>query len=254
MKSSIATLSGEGIDSNLLDLASLVGREVVLYSEQYPGKPLSTRVIMVNNKSMAIDRGKSSGLINELIDSQKVVLQFEYRGELVSVDATLNRSPNGKCTLSIAERVIPLTRRRFDRFPIELSTKLAAFNVKTFDPQNMGKLRWLETRTINFSCGGLLVGMSSQIKRRTYFLLNVDTAELEIPKFMIGEVRHSFQVDHGGYRIGMEFVVNEKKARHFSQFTIQSLPESFFEYTISQRAGIKKQLAAGMPIQRVSNL
>ncbi len=248
--SSSATSPSEGIDAHLFDLASLVGREIVLYSEQYPGKPLSTRVIMVNNSSMAIDRGKSSGLIDELINNQKIVLQFEYRGELVSVNAILNRSANGQCTLSIADKIIPLTRRRFDRFPMELSTRLAVFNIKTFDPHKIGKLRWLETRTINISCGGLLLEMSSQIRRKTYFLLNIELKDIYFPKFIIAEVRHGLQSDEGGYRIGMEFVVNEKKARHFSQFIIQSLPESFFEYTISQRSGIKKSLSAGMPKNR----
>ena len=242
-------MNDKTIEAKLLDLASMVGREIVIYCDQYPGKPLSTRVIMANNYSMAVDRGKSSGLIDELVNDQRVIMQFDYRGELVSVDAQLNRSPGGQCTLTLADKVVPLTRRRFRRYPIERLTRLAVFNAKTFDHHNLSRLRWIETKSLNISCGGMLLGMSSQIRSKTYFLLNIEMNSPEFPKFVIGQVRHSIHGEDGRYHTGIEFIVSEKKARHFSQFTIKELPEAFFEYTIPQRINVSKQLAAWKPGQ-----
>ncbi|MFQ5454383.1 MAG: hypothetical protein ACE5D6_09390 [Candidatus Zixiibacteriota bacterium] len=57
---------GDVIDSFQMDLSLLVGREVIIFSEQFQGKPLKTKVILVNDKIMSLDRSGSNGLIDDL--------------------------------------------------------------------------------------------------------------------------------------------------------------------------------------------
>ena len=234
--------SGTGIDSQHFDFSTLVGREIVLFTEQFPGKRLTSRVIMVNQSVISIDRSKSSGLIDDLVNNQKVVVQFDYRGEIVSVQATMKRSSSGKCNLMLGDRIVPLVRRRFKRYELARQVKLAVVNPATFQPDGLARLRWLETDTINVSCGGVLLSLDSVLRDETYLFLNVAMQEFQLPQMMVAQVRHSHQNDGGHFHVGLEFIISEQKQNHFNHNVLKSLPAAVLDYSAGQRARVNELL------------
>ena len=235
-------VSGTGIDSDQLDFSSLVGREIVLFTEQFPGKRLTSRVIMVNRSSIAIDRSKSSGLIDDLVNNQKLVVQFDYRGEVVSVQATMKRSSSGKCNLVLSDTIVPLVRRKFRRYDLSLQVKLAVVHPATFQADSLGRLRWMETDTINISCGGILLNLDSVLRDEAYLFLHVAMQEFLLPHMLVAQVRHSFQKEGGRYNVGLEFIISEQKQNHFNHNVLRSMPATVLEYSAGQRARVNEML------------
>ncbi|HPI33019.1 MAG TPA: hypothetical protein PLR32_06855, partial [candidate division Zixibacteria bacterium] len=70
----------DALEIERFDLSTLVGRKVTLYAEQFPGKPLTSRVTVAAGKAITIDRSGHAGLIANLVNNQRVVLQIVYKG------------------------------------------------------------------------------------------------------------------------------------------------------------------------------
>ena len=228
------------IDISKMDLSTLVGREVLLLTDQLDGKPLKSRVVLVNDRILSLDRSGSDGLIDKLDNDQKLIIQFEYKGQRISVNAIFNRSEGKRCNITIGKEVVPLSRRRFVRIKNEKTVKCAVVPIKSFDPAKLTKLRWVETHSVNFSSGGILLSLPTNLTRETYLLLNIDGGEYTLPTLIIGQVRYCYPVDSYNYFVGVEFIVDELKEKHFNRATIKKMPAPVFEYNSRKRSELEK--------------
>lgn len=233
-------------DSEQIDLSSLVGREVILYTEQFRGRSLKTKVVMVSGDVLSVDRSGGSGMIDCLINNQRAVVQFDYKGQRISVDARLKRTSGGKCSLALGAKMTPLSRRRFKRFDINRQVRCAVMHTSNFTAMDISRLRWIETESINFSSGGVLICLPKQLTRENYLLMNIVAEDFDFPALLVGQVRYSYPVDRFHYRIGNEFIIDEVKDQHFSLTAIKSLPAVIFQYTADQRSDLNKKLITQM--------
>jgi hypothetical protein len=229
-----------------VDLSSLVGHEITLYSEQFPGKPLRTKVVLVSNGILSVDRSGGGGMIDSLINNQKTIVQFVLKGQRISVDATLKRSGGGKCSLTLGDKLVPLSRRKFKRYGLERPVKCAILPPATIDFQRISRLRWIETDSINFSSGGILLCLPKHLTSNSYLLLNVALNEFDFPSLVIGQVRYSYAVDTFRFNIGVEFIIDDVKEKHFAPSFIKRLPSVVFEYDASRRSELNRELAVRM--------
>lgn len=236
----------EGIDSELIDLPSLVGREITLFSEQFPGVPLSSRVVQASNLTLLIDRSKNVDRFDVLINNQQVILQFSYRGEQVSITAVLKRKPNGSCSLLLGNKVLPLTPRRFRRYLIPRQIRLAVLQVIASRARILNKLRWMETSTINLSCGGLMLDMNCMFRNETALLINIEAQEFSIPKLLVAQVRHYHQDRDSNFKIGIEFLMKKESQICIKGSALSGLPPVVFEYDSDLRSEIDRKLSAWM--------
>ena len=238
-------------DIEQIDLSSLVGHEIPLFTEQFRGRSLRTKVVMVSGGVVSVDRSGGSGMIDCLINNQRTVVQFDYKGQRISVDAKLKRTSGGKCSLVLGENMVPLSRRRFKRFDIVRQVRCAIMQTSIFSAMNLSKLRWIETESINFSSGGVLICLPKQLTRENYLLMNIVAEDFDFPALLVSQVRYAYPVDRFHYRIGNEFIINDSKEQHFSLSAIKSLPPVIFEYSAGQRSDLDKQLIAQMEQTRV---
>lgn len=234
------------VDSSRFDFSLLVGHELTLFSEQFPGKPLKSKVILANDREITIDRSGGSGLVDNLVSNQKVTIRVPYKGQQVAVPATLKRSAGGTCKMILGDRVVPLLRRRFTRVVMSRLVKLAMVPVATFNPEKLARLRWLETVTINISPGGTLIDFSCCLESPTYLFMNIDLNEFSFPALVLGQVRYSLPVETGHFHVGVEFVVKETRHAHFPLATLKHLPRVVFEYSEAQRSELNNKLTARM--------
>lgn len=234
------------IDCLQVELSSLVGRDIILFSEQFQGKPLTSKVILANERTVSIDRSGGAGLIDNLIDNQKVVVQFDQKGQRVSVNGRLKRSRGGRCSVILEKEAVPLSRRRFFRCEIPRLVKYAVIPVVTFNPQKVSRLRWIETDSRNFSSGGILISRPSHLGNDSYLLLNIEAKDFGFPALIIGQVRYCYPVDNSNFHVGIEYIINEQKERHFPLSTIKQLPPAVFEYTAARRSKVDKKLVIKM--------
>ena len=238
------------VDASRFDFSLLVGHEMTLFSQQFPGKPLKSKVILARDGEVSIDRSGGSGLIDNLVNNQKVTMRVTYKGQQISVPATLKRSGGGRCRIIVGEKVVPLSRRRFTRVFLSRPVKLAVIPVSTFNRNKLAQLRWLETATINISGGGALIDFSSCLENPTYMFLNIDLAEFPFPPLMLGQVLYSLPRDNGHFHIGLEFIVREERERRFSLTTLKQLPHVVFEYGRQERIKLNDKITAWMQNNR----
>ncbi len=243
-----ALFDEDGIDSSRFDFSLLVGHTLTLFSEQFPGKPLLSRFILANDREVVIDRSGSLGLIDNLVNNQKVILRVEYKGQQVAVPAMLKRSAGGTCKLNLGEKVIPLKRRRFVRVAMARPVKLAVVPLVTFDPEKLARLRWVETVTINVSPGGALIDFSSYLESSTYLLMNLALEELSFPTLVLGQVRYTLPAEIGHFQVGVEFIVREMGQGRFPRLTLKRLPSTVLEYSESKRNELNDKLKAQIGI------
>ncbi len=230
------------IDVSTLDLSSIVGRGVYLYSEQFPGLPLKSRVLEARDTTLSIDRSGAGRRIDNLVHNQMVTIQFSYRGERISVRARLKRTAGGKCNVHLDDHVVALTRRRFWRADLSLPTRLTVLPMSALHSRDVARLRWMQVETVNFSSGGSLIELSSFLELDSFLLMNFEQDYFDFPALVVGRVRHCQQADSGRFRIGLEFVMGEHRGRHFSEAAIRALPRVVFEYNRKLRLWLNSQI------------
>ncbi|HWR83620.1 MAG TPA: PilZ domain-containing protein [Candidatus Deferrimicrobium sp.] len=234
------------VDTSKFDFSLLVGRELTLFSGQYPGRPLKSKVVVARGGEIAIDRGGGAGLIDNLVNNQPVTVRVEYKGQQVTMPATLKRTGNSGCRLILGEKVMPLSRRRFPRALMCRPVKLAVMPVATFQRSKLAHLRWMQTVTVDVSAGGTLIDFSSALEYPTYLFLHLDLEEILLPALVLGQVRHSLPMDAGHFRVGVEFIVREARDKHFSIVTLKQLPAQVFEFDELKRQTFNKTVMAWM--------
>ena len=217
-------------DSERLDFSCLVGCEIKLFSQQFPGRELRTKILSATDNQLQAESGSRFDAIDNLVNQQKVVLQFRYRGEEISVRARCRRTDGGRCYFLLDERATPLSQRRFYRVDLVSTVRMAAYPLLTRGSKDLGKLRWLETTSINLSSGGLAVEVPSVLDEDVHLLINVDLENLPLPKMLLGKVRHCWPLENLHYQVGVEFVTREIACRLFPPATMRQLPASLFSY------------------------
>lgn len=231
------------VATDSLELSVLVGHHVLIYSEQFPGVPLRARVVEFRDDILTIDRAGGRRRVDSLVHNQILGVQFEYKGERITVRAQFKRV-GAKCRLIVGPRALVLTRRRFLRVGMSLSAKLAVLPVSNLTADRLKKLRWIQTDTANFSSGGVLIELSSYLERGTILLMNIHQEEFDFPVLITGRVRHCHQMAIGQYGVGVEFIVEETKLSLFPETTVRSLPRAVFEYDSKKRLWLNDQIAA----------
>ncbi|MCM2272957.1 MAG: PilZ domain-containing protein [candidate division Zixibacteria bacterium] len=231
----------------LLDLAYLVGREIVLFSEQCPGKEMKTRVVSVTGRQMLVDGVGRQNALENLVNNQHVVIQFSYKGQDVSVKAILRRTSGGRCTFHLDEKVVPLSQRRHRRVDLTTTVRLAPFPISTFSRKNLARLRWIGTSTENFSSGGALLDVPGYLERDVFLLINLSLKHELFPALILGQVRHCHPGGENKFRVGVEFVTKEIATRVLPQTTARELPPVVFSYTAVDRERLNKIIQAWTP-------
>lgn len=234
-------------DGQLLDLSGLVGHEISLFTEQMPGRELHGRVVSVHDRQIHLDGQNRRNDLENLVNNQNVVIKFPYKGETVSVRATLRRTTGGRCFFLMEEKVMPLSQRRHVRVQFVKPVKLAPFPITTFAKKNLAHLRWIETDTINFSSGGVLIEIPSKLEKEVFLILNIEVQHEAFPTLILGQVRHTYPSETGRFNTGIEFVVAEAAKRVVPALTARELPAPVLQYTAHNRERLNKHIQAGMP-------
>ncbi|MFZ5979243.1 MAG: hypothetical protein ACOYVF_01290 [Candidatus Zixiibacteriota bacterium] len=234
-----------GFDSFRLELSLLVGQEMFVYSEQFPGIALAARVQSVKDRELQVSQSGPDDRLENLIENQQIILQFPYRGQKIAVKALFKKCSGGRGYMTLDEKVVPLSQRKFRRVGMINTVKLAAFPLNAFNSRNILRLRWKETRTINFSSGGVLLNSAAFLEQGTYMLLNIDVPETLFPPLVLGRVCHCSPAMETSFRTGLEFIVKERGEQLVSAADRKHLPPVIFTYTSVDREKLNKLIKAG---------
>lgn len=246
MVESTAAHSSEKIAAEQLDLSTVVGHDVTIYSRQFPGKPLQSKVILVTRNVLSLDRSGSGGQIDSLVNNQRITLKLDYKNEPISISAVLKRSSGGRCNIVLDEHVTLLARRRFARIPVDRPAKFAVLSSTAVNGGKVQGLRWLPSTTTDISSGGALIHLTSSLEQLSYILINIDMEDLPLPSLIVGQVRYTYTTEGGRIATGVEFIVREDLDKHASGSPVAKLPAILFEYTAGLRDRIDGQIKAWM--------
>ncbi|UCD17624.1 MAG: PilZ domain-containing protein [Candidatus Zixiibacteriota bacterium] len=218
------------IKSEEVDLTGLVGRQVVLKTEQFPGKGLSTRILGVRDKCLVIDRSGSSGMVDQLIHNQKIEVRFSLKGQPAKFVSTLTCPKDGRMQIPISAEIFPETRRKFRRVDLISDVQLTVFDEHHIGAARLNRLKWLETKTINISGGGMLVTLPLNIISDHYLICHLRLDNFELPKLLVGRTRHAYMTGGRKNRVGVEFIVREDRADKLPKSIIKNLPVKLFDF------------------------
>jgi hypothetical protein len=219
------------ISSRNVDYSKLVGREIRIRTEQFPGRLLSTRVLAVTDNNLVIDRSGSSGRIDQLINNQNVEVCFDYKGEPVVFTSILAiPKPGGRFQIPVGADVKPQVRRRFVRFDTIRNVRLTFFDDTNIGYVRLSRLKWVETDTINLSGGGMLVWMPLSLCRDDYMIMNLGIEEIPVPQLLVGKIRHRQRHDDRQDKVGVEFITRENCNDKLPQNLIRNLPFKLFDF------------------------
>ncbi len=223
------------LDKGNVDFSLLVGREVLLITEQFPGKVLRTRVIGVKGNNLIIDRSGSGGLINQLICRQHIEVHFLYKDQPMVFHSVVSIPREGKIEIPIADDLNPKVRRKFVRYDYGREIKLTYFDMAHIKTARLNKLKWMETGTLNIGGGGMLIEIPTVLTRENYVIFNLGLEEIGLPKLMVGRVRHCQRDGRAGVRAGVEFLIKEELGETVPAFLMKSLSDILIQFDAIKR-------------------
>lgn len=236
-------ISKEMLKSFNLELSRIVGHDILILSDQFENHPLYAKVVLVNENIISIDRGGADGKIDKLLNEHPIIVQFDYKGQRLSVKATVYRTAGGRCNIALGETIIPLSRRMFKRYNKSHSVKCAILPQQHLYQSKISKLRWMELHSLNISGGGILLPMPTYLSNTTFLLMNIDVNKFDFPDLVIGQIRYTHPTDSFHYNVGVQFIVAEQREKYFKPLTIKKMPSKIFEYTIKKRNDFDKALS-----------
>jgi len=225
-----------------IDFTGLVGREIVLRTDQFPGKNLSTRVMGIRNNSLIIDRAGSGGMVDQLIHNQPLEVSFQLKGQPARFTSVLNCPREGRLQIPIGDEIFPQGRRKFERIDLISDVQLTLFDEQSIGAVRLNRLKWLETKTVNMSGGGMLVNLPLQIVNDHYLILHLRLDEVELPKLMVGRTRHAEVTDKRHSLVGVEFIVREDRPTKVPKAIVRHLPVKLFDFNSESRNLLDKYL------------
>lgn len=229
------------------DLSSLVGREITIISEQITSTPIKTKVVHASDTVLSIDRSGYEGQLDLLNNGDRVIVQFTYRKQRIATYATISRSLTGRCNLTLSDHVEPLSRRQFKRYKTPRNVVCAILPQTNLSREKIARLRWIKTDSVNFSSGGMMIKLPSQLTEETYLLMHVTTDDKDFPDLIIGQARYSIPAENYMHHVGVKFLVKEQKEKHFPPLILKKIPPKAFEYTTEKRNKLEKKLSETIP-------
>ncbi len=229
------------LKSDVVDFSHLVGRELRILTEQYPGKTLISRVVSVTDKSLVIDRSGSNGLVDQLVNRQNIEVHFENKGQPVVLFSRITVPREGKVEIPFDEKIVPLMRRRFIRHDYGRDLRLTYFDLDFVKTVRLNKLKWFETAMLNIGGGGLLINMPTHLSQEHYLILNIELEEFELPRLILGRVRHCHSDGHGNLT-GVEFIVQEEFKNVVQPELLKNLSGTLFQFDRKLQVDLARHL------------
>ena len=232
-----AVINGKDIDQS-----ALIGQEVRIKTEQFPGRLLDSRIVSVSSGNLVLDRSGSSGMINQLIGNQNIEVTIKYKGEPVVFTSLLSKPNEGRIQIPIAATIIPEARRQFVRVQLGLDVRLAFFDDSGISSTRLSKLRWFKTETVNVCGGGMLVEIPVNLTNEFFMILHMELDGFDVPVLMLGDIRHCRAKDKNFYS-GVEFIIKENYKERLPGVLIRNLPSKIFTFDSTLRKNLAAFLA-----------
>jgi len=225
-----------------LDVSHLVGHTIMLFSEQFPGKPITCRVVHAKSREIELDSLSSQSTVANLVNNQKIVVCFPFEGQSISVQALLRKSDGNRCILLLDKQAVPLSQRRFERYPCNWQIKLATYPLTGSRPRQLNELRWFETESVNLSGGGALIVLPGFLNEGVMVLVHLASTSISLPSILLGQIRHCYELARSRYLAGIEFITSDIGRSIVPADRRSVFPASVFEFTELERKRIDREL------------
>jgi len=108
--------------------------------------------------------------------------------------------------------------------------RLAYFDNASISSARLNKLKWLETKTVNISGGGMLVEIPANLSAEFYMIFHLVLAGFELPSLLLGRICHCNLGKNNRYQTGVEFITREICRQKLPQVLVRNLPAKLFTY------------------------
>lgn len=230
-------------DLELIDLNALLGHKVTVSLARNDNESQQFKVLRVSGNKITLDNRKMDVDHSYFNHDNEVKVFFYYKEQRFAVDATYTFSLN-KRLLILKNRITPLNRRRFPRFNISSRVEVAILPKRNFSTEEIESFKWFKTDTVDISSGGMMLTIRNFLNSNSYLIVNSNLTEYLIPEILVAQIKYNFRNNDSKSSIGMEFILNEDKQKHFSESFFSTLPEELFKYDKLTRDLVNAKLIA----------
>ena len=230
-------------DLGLIDLNALLGHKVRVSLSGDDSRSQLFKVIRISANKITLDSRILDEEFSAFNSENQVKVLFSYKNQKFTAEATCTFI-HGKRMLILKNRITTLNRRRFSRFNIEAGVEFAILPKRNFSSEEITNFKWFKSQTIDISSGGMMLSIRNFLNSNSYLILNSNLKEYLIPETVVAQIKYNFRNINSKNSIGMEFILNEDKEKHFPDTSFSAMPRELFKYDKLTRDLINAKLIA----------
>lgn len=144
---------------------------------------------------------------------------------LARIKETEPKSSDAMYLLDLGE-VRRLQRRRFVRLDFSMAVQYTVVSRPLREPVALSGERFVATRSVNLSAGGVLIFAEQDIKADSVVLLSLSDGRLKrMPTYVVTACRQLRAMENKQGVAGLEFILKEDLHRHFTGAELAFIPE-----------------------------
>jgi hypothetical protein len=118
----------------------------------------------------------------------------------------------------------------------------AVISSRALAGEEAGELRWVHTRSVDISAGGILIGVPEPVDDEALVVLRMsDLAPTGVPEMVLGIVRRTDQKNERCVA-GIEFLLSENLSLFIPEPLLAALPAQITEFTEAQQDRLSNHL------------
>ncbi len=214
----------------------------------------SCRISDIVDDHLVISRPYFEGGKSLLADNRIVTAYCARADAAYSFTARIKETePKSSDTMYLLD-IGPVTRsqrRRFVRLDIVMPLKYRLIPRPVANPVVLATHDMTDSRTINLSAGGMLIGVSEGIKADDLLVLAMETAQFtHLPRWLLAACRHSSVGENGERVAGVEIILREDVPRYLNNTEARHVPDNLTLFDDKMQNGFVSELFAEQLLMR----
>ncbi|MEE9442123.1 MAG: flagellar brake domain-containing protein [candidate division Zixibacteria bacterium] len=194
----------------------------------------SCRVMDIENRRLIISRPEFMYGDSLLANNRIVSVRFTRADAAYSFRARLKElHPKSPETMHLTElgRVQRLQRRRFVRLDKMMPVKYFVPKRPIKETLDISKVKYLDSKTINISAGGLLMTTEEKINLNTLMVIDLTHINIKnLPSYVIAVCRQARHSDKRKWMTGVEFILAEDLPKFLRNPELSCIPDNLKDF------------------------
>ncbi|MFH1737613.1 MAG: PilZ domain-containing protein [bacterium] len=217
---------------------SLIGADLTIsLPDGAAGSIYNAKILAADEGRLKINLPRRIAGQGYLRESGAVIVNFIVDDTLYEALGEYHASDEKVRSITINGAILPATRRRYARLPLQITVDYAAVSDVTLTGGRLANVAWRQCRALDISGSGILIQTPVQAPIGSYLLINLQIDSFDGPVYAFGQVRWSGISDTGRrlFQCGVMFIAAEELSIHFSPAAMTAIPSIMRQFNRNTR-------------------